>query len=166
VIEPLQETTLVSPDGRLEIVIPAGAYASPATLSLVSRPVSDANADLAVSGNVGSSSAPVQQIFYAYEVQIGGTDGSLLVNGHDAEVLFTFDAMEGGVAKAFRNLSLVVTERVDTNADRVDDSNLILPNCDSGAHTSDGRCADPQGTDLDADGSFDALLLSLTIDRF
>jgi hypothetical protein len=67
---------------------------------------------------------------------------------------------------AYRNDTLAIAAKEDTNGDGTEDTFLLIPTCASGEATADGRCTTADALDEDGDGIADAYRLSAEVPHF
>jgi hypothetical protein len=133
-VRPGTDTTLATPNGTLEVDVPAGAITEPHTLSLL--PGEDG---FQVVGLVGEGVSASMQVLEAYDVRVGDSATYPLADGKFAVLTFTIPATPDADG-AFATRTLAIASKEDTDADGVEDTFVVIPDCASGETTVDGRC--------------------------
>jgi hypothetical protein len=99
-----------------------------------------------------------------YQFRIGGGD-RFEFSGGLASVGFQTDAT-ALTNDAYESDTLAIAGKEDTNGDGTEDTYFLIPSCESGDTTVDGRCTTTLAADGDGDGVVDAYDLSAQVPHF
>jgi hypothetical protein len=161
VIDPqATQTVLSTPDEAVSVELPWGITSEPQTLSII-----QGEGDFQVIGYLGEGVEARMTVLISYDIQLGPNDGDPFPLGVVATLAMRVSADEV-TEQAYSNASLAIMAKEDTDGDGQEDTFVLIPNCESGDATPDGRCTEVVAEDADGDGLSDSYLLTAPVTHF